>query len=351
MSPDPVGFVESNPMSFNRYAYVNNNPYKYVDPDGEFLNFAAKFVLDVGVNIAFNYVTTGEMDVGGALKDSAIGILNPAKTVAKVGKLASALSKVEKKAAKLARSCCFVAGTQVLTESGYKNIEDVQLGERLWAKNVDTGEQAWKPVTHRFVEPGRGIYEIKLTDGVGFVQTIEATDDHPFWVLGQGWKTTVALIPGDRVETDGSSMSVLSITNEGRLGVTYNFTVADFHTYYVTERNVLVHNCNPTLPIVGGGASLDFLTPSEIKRIQNAANRTKQEITVVGSRARGTAGPASDWDYIFHGKKSRQRHSAMSSVPRGTQGGELNAAGIETGIDRHSGPVSTNMPHITFQPK
>ncbi|MBM0105710.1 hypothetical protein JM946_13175 [Steroidobacter sp. S1-65] len=71
MSPDPVGSVESNPVSFNRYAYVNNNPYKYVDPDGELLNFAAKFVLDVGVNIAINYVTTGEMNVGGALKESA----------------------------------------------------------------------------------------------------------------------------------------------------------------------------------------------------------------------------------------------------------------------------------------
>lgn len=26
--------------------------------------------------------------------------------------------------------CCFVAGTQVLTEGGYKNIEDVKLGEK-----------------------------------------------------------------------------------------------------------------------------------------------------------------------------------------------------------------------------
>jgi len=34
MSMDPVGFVATNPMSFNRYLYVNNNPYKYVDPDG-----------------------------------------------------------------------------------------------------------------------------------------------------------------------------------------------------------------------------------------------------------------------------------------------------------------------------
>ncbi len=34
MSVDPVGFVESNPMSFNRYAYANGNPYRFIDPDG-----------------------------------------------------------------------------------------------------------------------------------------------------------------------------------------------------------------------------------------------------------------------------------------------------------------------------
>lgn len=33
-SNDPVGFKASNPMMFNRYAYANNNPYKYIDPDG-----------------------------------------------------------------------------------------------------------------------------------------------------------------------------------------------------------------------------------------------------------------------------------------------------------------------------
>ncbi|MFT4927026.1 MAG: RHS repeat-associated protein [Phenylobacterium sp.] len=38
MSNDPVGYTAYNPvMSFNRYMYVNNNPYKYTDPDGKFL--------------------------------------------------------------------------------------------------------------------------------------------------------------------------------------------------------------------------------------------------------------------------------------------------------------------------
>lgn len=35
MSVDPAGFSAKNPSSFNRYAYAKNNPYRYVDPNGE----------------------------------------------------------------------------------------------------------------------------------------------------------------------------------------------------------------------------------------------------------------------------------------------------------------------------
>jgi len=95
VSIDPVAFTEANAMSFNRYLYVNNNPYKYVDPDGEFLNFVVKFALDVAINVAVNYITTGEMNVGGALKESAMGILNPFPGKA-LGKLAMHAKKVDK---------------------------------------------------------------------------------------------------------------------------------------------------------------------------------------------------------------------------------------------------------------
>ena len=36
MAMDPLGFTQENMMSFNRYAYANDNPYRYVDPDGDF---------------------------------------------------------------------------------------------------------------------------------------------------------------------------------------------------------------------------------------------------------------------------------------------------------------------------
>jgi len=35
LSIDPMGADPGNPKTYNRYAYANNNPYKYVDPDGE----------------------------------------------------------------------------------------------------------------------------------------------------------------------------------------------------------------------------------------------------------------------------------------------------------------------------
>jgi RHS repeat-associated protein len=34
-SNDPVGVAANKPMMFNRYAYANNNPYKFTDPDGK----------------------------------------------------------------------------------------------------------------------------------------------------------------------------------------------------------------------------------------------------------------------------------------------------------------------------
>ncbi|MFW5451139.1 MAG: RHS repeat domain-containing protein [Methylophagaceae bacterium] len=51
MGVDPVGFQENNIQSVNRYAYANNNPYKYVDPDGEFAVLAAVVLLNVAALI------------------------------------------------------------------------------------------------------------------------------------------------------------------------------------------------------------------------------------------------------------------------------------------------------------
>ncbi|MFT4926243.1 MAG: RHS repeat-associated protein [Phenylobacterium sp.] len=50
MSNDPVGF--DNVHNFNRYVYANNNPYKYVDPDGNNAVAAAQVGFGIGTLIS-----------------------------------------------------------------------------------------------------------------------------------------------------------------------------------------------------------------------------------------------------------------------------------------------------------
>lgn len=49
LSVDPVTTDANDGSSFNRYVYGNNNPYKYVDPDGRFANFAIGFVVGAAI--------------------------------------------------------------------------------------------------------------------------------------------------------------------------------------------------------------------------------------------------------------------------------------------------------------
>jgi RHS repeat-associated protein len=63
-SVDPIGYTNANPvMSFNRYLYVNDNPYKYKDPDGKFIWHAVGAVVGGAVNAYVQHKTTGKVDL------------------------------------------------------------------------------------------------------------------------------------------------------------------------------------------------------------------------------------------------------------------------------------------------
>ena len=71
------------------------------------------------------------------------------------------------------------------------------------------------------------------------------TGGHPFYVVGMGFilaknlKANEKLLLSDGKEVIIEKVEVETLT---KAETTYNFEVADFHTYYVSDCKVLVHN-------------------------------------------------------------------------------------------------------------
>ena len=76
-------------------------------------------------------------------------------------------------------------------------------------------------------------------------EEITCTPMHPFYVPKKGWTSAVDLRAGDiLVMLNGEYVVVEQVQHEllESSETTYNFEVEDYHTYYVGEKSVLVHN-------------------------------------------------------------------------------------------------------------
>lgn len=155
--------------------------------------------------------------------------------------VADEVTDLEKSANRLMGGCnCFTAGTKVFTDEGEKNIEDIQVGDRVLSKDEETGEVAYKEVTATFNHETDEIYKIHVGD-----QVIESTFNHPFYVEGKGWTFVKDLKVGDLlVQSDGNTLKIESIELEHKQVTVYNMTVDDFHTYFVSDLEIWVHNTN-----------------------------------------------------------------------------------------------------------
>jgi len=122
--------------------------------------------------------------------------------------------------------------------------------------------------------------------------------------------------------------------------------VSEFaYSFYVG--NVLFKGVASSLSLaVETSAAKSVLTEAEILRIQNAADRINKPITVVGSRASGTAGAYSDWDYVIKGLTNKEWKKIKNSIP----GAPSRADNMPRMIDVFKGEVNESLPHITIYP-
>ncbi len=135
---------------------------------------------------------------------------------------------------------CFVAGTLVSTEDGQRAIEEVEAGDKVWAYDEETGEKGLKEVEEVFVSETDKLIHVE-TDK----EEIITTELHPFYVEGLGFVQAGCLQEGYELKClDGGKETITDVRVEWleEAVEVYNFRVADYHTYYVGDGDVLVHN-------------------------------------------------------------------------------------------------------------
>ena len=142
---------------------------------------------------------------------------------------------------------CFVAGTKVLTENGYKNIEDIKVGEMVYSYNLDNNEKELKKVTRTIKSSTEETYIVTING-----KKVEMSPRHHVYIVDKGWVRAYDLKVGDKMLS--SDKKVIDITNiehknyKGGIS-TYNLTVDGNSNYYVSEIQVLVHNApSPSVP-------------------------------------------------------------------------------------------------------
>lgn len=104
-----------------------------------------------------------------------------------------------------------------------------------------------------FIRQTDAIYTVSFADGT----TLETTWNHPFRVKKQGhtlekfsienttWVQAKDLNPGDvALGADGKELFITDIIIDEREETVYNFEVEEYHTYFVGEVGVWVHNAD-----------------------------------------------------------------------------------------------------------
>ena len=150
---------------------------------------------------------------------------------------------------------CFLAGTMIATAHGSVPIEDIQPGDLVTARHETTLEQSAKPVVQLFQNWATLVYLVAVDadlDGDAD-ETFRVTGEHPLYVLGTGFVPAKLLSSGAVLSTAEFEVArVTSVSRErappGSRFRTYNFEVADYHTYFIGKSEVWVHNlCKPKL--------------------------------------------------------------------------------------------------------
>ncbi|NEN87036.1 polymorphic toxin-type HINT domain-containing protein [Paenibacillus elgii] len=377
MSQDTYEGDIANPLSLNLYTYVHNNPLRYTDPSGQIacgLNQEChQYFNEVG-----NVFVGALENVQGAIQDAsdyvqesqfvqdALNTMGPGTAVGKASIKAAkeavkeapglwnktkgaAKSLLEKTKSLISECNCFAPGTKVVTDEGEKNIEDIQVGDKVLSKNEETGEVSYKEVTVTFNHEMDEIYKIYVGD-----QAIKSTFNHPFYVKDKGWTFVKDLKVGDLlVQSDGNTLKIDSIELLHEQVTVYNLTVDEFHTYFVSDLEIWVHNsdCIPWSSKSVQGRATELIKGANEVTVGSRSEAEELFLRLYqGKGYTNTSGMSGSEAKNFYGSKAGTYHwdDALDSSGRVSGHGSGNAHGELPHLQIHD--ESGSVIRIFFNP-
>ena len=174
-----------------------------------------------------------------------------------------------------ALTCSFRGDMEVKTEQGYKPIESIKIGDKVYAKNELTGQMTYQRVQAHYNNPYDFTVYVEVIDEQGKHQTIVSNKIHPFFTqVNQGelvpsseghhyngeiqnaqWVDAQNLKAGYKLLSENNHwQTVKGVTIKAEKLSAYNLTVETDHTYFIKGANsdldgVWVHNnCWNSLP-------------------------------------------------------------------------------------------------------
>ena len=142
---------------------------------------------------------------------------------------------------------CFLAGTLVHTPAGARAIEQLVAGELVWAYDFESGQAVARHIVCTMRNWTRFVVSLTLANEV-----VRTTREHRFWSPdAQAWVAAAELATGTRLlAMDGKELRLEGHRVYEAEADTYNFEVAELHTYFVGASGTLVHNAKQPKPFV-----------------------------------------------------------------------------------------------------
>lgn len=145
---------------------------------------------------------------------------------------------------------CFLADTVVWTPDGFTKIQDIRIGDLVYAFNPE-GKIKACPVTNLHIH--EGCFVSKFTFYSGHVL---ATPNHAFLTERNTFKEIGKFkVDENLIDFEGDFLPFEGETRLEGLYTVYNLRVEEYHTYFVTHHRIAVHN--------GGGGKSSSSSPEE----------------------------------------------------------------------------------------